>query len=478
MKSLPVELLPYWICLRLAGMLIRRSERADWRNEWLAEIWHRWNGHRSFDEWNVRTAIRLYMAGAGCFTDALHEFRFDQERWSTARGRMRTPKFCVLSLAAALMATGLCSHFFVATRGTISNLPYEDPTRLALMSRTGRLESIRQGIPANLAHLWRRDSKLIMGMAGFSIIKPASVRIGGALYQTSELKVTQNLFNVLGLADRTQAGANGPVAWVSYDFWARELHSNSKLIGQYVMQNNRGFRLAGVLPTDFWFLSSNIGIYKLGALDDAAQATLVVRVKRDISASELEDEIADVAERNEMPFTQTAPSAVFLVDAAHTPIWLFAAGLLMALVVVAISQGARLRRSDRPKMRRLVGNIKWWSFLALKAVLGLALVFVLGLELVVGSSHQISGPLGGPTLLWFYTAGCSLALLAVIADQQSRCRVCQQSLAFPIRVGCPGCLFLDWSGTELLCPDGHGMLYVPHLQASWDEAERWVALEM
>ncbi len=65
-----------------------------------------------------------------------------------------------------------------------------------------------------------------------------------------------------------------------------------------------------------------------------------------------------------------------------------------------------------------------------------------------------------------------------LADQRARCRVCLRLLCFPVRIGCPGCLLLDWSGTELLCTEGHGVLHIPHMAPSWDEeAEHWVALD-
>jgi hypothetical protein len=109
----------------------------------------------------------------------------------------------------------------------------------------------------------------------------------------------------------------------------------------------------------------------------------------------------------------------------------------------------------------------------------LLLVLLIGIEAFVGCNQQaISEALGGPALIWFYVVGCTLVLFASISDQQSRCRVCQRLLGFPIRIGCPGCLFLDWAGTEFLCPQGHGVLYVPHHVTCWEEADRWVLLEV
>jgi hypothetical protein len=87
-------------------------------------------------------------------------------------------------------------------------------------------------------------------------------------------------------------------------------------------------------------------------------------------------------------------------------------------------------------------------------------------------------PGDGPFLVWLYVLGSMGVLFWAVADQRARCRVCLRLLAFPVRVGCPGCLLLDWSGTELFCSEGHGVLHVPHMAPSWDEeAERWISLD-
>jgi len=387
----------------------------------------------------------------------------------------------VLSAGVVFLALG--SGFFAATRTIVSTLPYKNGSRLALVSRTGRLEAIRRGIPANLASLWLRDSKLMEAMAECSFTRLAGAAIGQRAFEVSSLQATGNLLDVIGEPVppevQKRIAADEPVALLSYTFWQRELNSDPKVVGRRLQWHRQSFLIAGVLPADFWFVSPSIQVYALGGEAVGGQSMLLVRAKPDVSARQLEAELSEIAERNDIPFTQTAPHVLFLTDALHTPIWLFGGSLLIAAVVVGIGHGSRLRRSDRADARLPFGNWQWWTFLLLKTAAALTLVFVAGVEIFIGFSHQFTTePLGGPALLWFYTAGCSLVLLAVIADQQARCRVCLQCLAFPVRVGCPGCLFLDWSGTELLCPDGHGVLYVPHHVSCWDEAERWVALEI
>jgi len=81
-------------------------------------------------------------------------------------------------------------------------------------------------------------------------------------------------------------------------------------------------------------------------------------------------------------------------------------------------------------------------------------------------------------LLWLYVLGTMGVVFWSVADQRARCRVCMRLMAFPVRIGSPGCLLLDWSGTELFCSEGHGLLHVPTMTPSWDEdADRWISLD-
>jgi hypothetical protein len=482
-RSIPIALAPCHLCLSLAGRLIPAGRREDWRQEWLSELWYRWHALSSQGAWNAQAALHLYLCGFGCFRDAWCENRFDEERWAGLRAQMRAPSFCAALLGLGLIGVALFSGCFPTTRTILANLPYKNGDRVAFVSRTGRLEGIRLGIPNQLAAVWRRESKLLEGMAACSLDRASSVIIGTGTHRVAFLEGTQNLLDVIGApvsarVRRSLAGGE-PVVFLSYAFWQHELHGDPKLVGGRLWHHHRSHLIAGVLPPDFWFLSPSVQVYALGSKSIGERDTLVIRSKPEVTAQQLEDELFQTADRNDTPFTRTAPHVVFLTDAVRTPIWIFGSSLLIAVVLVCIAHSSRFHRRDAARARLGKGNWRWWFFLLIKTLAALLLVFTLGLEAIVGLNRQLATEaLGGPELLWFYTVGCSLVLFGVIADQQARCRVCLQCLAYPIRIGCPGCLFLDWSGTELLCPDGHGLLYVPHHVSCWDEAERWVALEM
>jgi hypothetical protein len=467
------------LCLFLAGRLVPVSRREDWQQEWLGELWYRWNALSSLGQFNLRAALQLYFCSFGCFQDAWAS----EERWTAVHAHFRAPGFCAALLAVGLTCVALGSGCFPTTRTILAGLPFANGDRVAFVSRTGRLEGIRRGIPNQLAVFWLRQSQLLEDVAACSIDRAASVAVGSAAHRVSFLDGTQNLLDLIGqpVPDdiRRSLAAGQPVVFLSYAFWQHELHSNPKVVGTELHRNQRRYLVAGILPANFWFLSPSIQIYGLRDKPISELDTLVVRSRPDVTAHQLEDELLQTADKNDTPFTRTAPQVVFLPDAVRSPLWIFGSSFFIGIILVCVAHSSRFHRRDADHPRMANGNWRWWFFLAIKILAALLLVFTMGLETIVGLNRQLaSEALGGPALLWFYTVGCSIVLFGAIADQQARCRVCLQCLAYPIRIGCPGCLFLDWSGTELLCPDGHGVLYVPHHVSCWDEAERWVALEI
>ncbi len=119
---------------------------------------------------------------------------------------------------------------------------------------------------------------------------------------------------------------------------------------------------------------------------------------------------------------------------------------------------------------------RWYLFLGAKVVLTLMLAFFFSmmasapLRMVVGSRADWM-----ELALWMglVTCGMRWALL----NQEQRCQRCLRMLKEPTRVGMPSRNFLEWSGTELVCEDGHGMLQVAEMTGSWCWYDRWVEAE-
>jgi len=121
-------------------------------------------------------------------------------------------------------------------------------------------------------------------------------------------------------------------------------------------------------------------------------------------------------------------------------------------------------------------RVRWGGFLWAK--LGLALVLgLLGIELVRGPVAYVVGRY----VDWFDLLGSGLVITLglrwALLDQEHRCQRCLRVLGQPTRVGPPSRNFLDWSGTELACQDGHGLLHVAEMPGSWCWYDRWVEID-
>ena len=122
--------------------------------------------------------------------------------------------------------------------------------------------------------------------------------------------------------------------------------------------------------------------------------------------------------------------------------------------------------SLRTRMRR-------WLFLAAKIAL-ILIGFYVGLLLVAAIGRQM--PLAA-VLFDVLLFGSVLAFRWALRDQRRRCPVCLRLLTNPVRVGQRASWFLEWNCTELICPRGHGMLYIPENPTSWFGGQRWLYLD-
>jgi hypothetical protein len=114
-------------------------------------------------------------------------------------------------------------------------------------------------------------------------------------------------------------------------------------------------------------------------------------------------------------------------------------------------------------------RLRRWIFLAIKIALLLPIVFcgTLDLASIVSGAFQPHG----------FLVGLIVALRWALMDQRQRCPVCLRLLGNPTRIGGASHTFLEWYGTELICAQGHGLLYVPEISTSCYSTQRWQYLD-
>jgi hypothetical protein len=374
----------------------------------------------------------------------------------------------------------LMSGFLPVTRSILAPLPYRDPSRIATVSDGGAALATRFAIRAESVRLWQSRSKLLEGAEAYLWKESVATESSGRSSRLLGARVSDNFFFLLGarssegrVFERNQWANCGDCVIVSYRFWKVALNGKRLTPETSMRLDGRRYRVAAVLEKDFWFLSREISVWPVAPLASfqGEHASVVVRLGPDVVPEEAEHELDSlVREANGglrgTGFVRIAPVS----GRVRSVIGSF--GLALALAIVTAAGSSRLRFSRM--------NLRGSIFFAAKTLLLLTAVFLTGLEFTRAAAINM---LGGadlatePLSTWLFLLGGMGVLLWSVSDQQARCRVCLKRLGLRTRVGCPGCLLLDWAGTELVCVEGHGMLHIPEMVSSWSQPDHWTPLD-
>ena len=258
--------LRFWLFLiRLIGVIVPRRLRADWRQEWEAELHHRESQLAEWDRLDWRNKLDLLWRSTSAFWDALW---LQTYRWEDAmiqdlrfgvRMLLKQPGFTFV--AALTLALGIGANtaiFSVVNAVLLKPLPYSDPDRLVFFYNS--TSGVYPEMPLMEAEFLRlRDhARTIERVAAYAATTLTLTGIGEA-ERVSSAKASGDLFAALGVTmalGRTFDLAEEPngqadVVIVSHDFWRRKLAADSGAVGQSITLDGRSYAIIGVLPEGF-----------------------------------------------------------------------------------------------------------------------------------------------------------------------------------------------------------------------------------
>jgi hypothetical protein len=134
---------PWLWLVRLIGVLVPRRLRADWRQEWEAELRYRETVLSEWDHLNWRTRLDLLWRSAGAFADALwlqpkrwEDEVFQDVRFGT-RTLLRSPGFSAVIVLTLAVGIGANAALFSVVNGVLLNpLPYSNPEQLVSLHQS------------------------------------------------------------------------------------------------------------------------------------------------------------------------------------------------------------------------------------------------------------------------------------------------------------------------------------------------------
>jgi putative ABC transport system permease protein len=179
-----------------------------------------------------------------------------------------------LGFTAAIILTlaigvGVNTAVFGVLRSTLFEpLPYDKPERLVMVwtSITGQNVHESPSAQANIQD-WKAQNRVFEDLATFD---PISTTLTGGDWpeKTSAVKVSANLFSVLGVAPAIGRGFSAEeehqqarVTVVSHSLWQRRFSGSPDAIGQLIEIAGTPFQVLGVMPDGFAFPGSDIELW-------------------------------------------------------------------------------------------------------------------------------------------------------------------------------------------------------------------------
>src|SRR5215813_303447 len=251
----------FWLWLIvLIGVIVPRRLRADWRQEWEAELRYREALLSQWDRIGWRARLALLWHGLGAFADALwlQPRRMEEEMFQDLRfgARMLLKSKGFTAVAALSLALGIGANtaiFSLLDALLLKTLPVRQPEQLVFV------EGLGFAYPDPVFPELSKKNSSFAGMFSFNST-PMTVSDGNQAERVIGELVSGNFFNVLGVGahlgrvfsdadDQTPGGHF--VTVISYDYWRRRFGADPQIVGRKISVNNYPFTIIGVAAEGF-----------------------------------------------------------------------------------------------------------------------------------------------------------------------------------------------------------------------------------
>ncbi|HEX4004548.1 MAG TPA: hypothetical protein VHX60_00085 [Acidobacteriaceae bacterium] len=481
-----LEALPR-VLIRAASLLVPGADRHEWTAEWSSELWHAQHGSEvgpgipGAGITGTRAAI-LFSVGAVQDAFCLRVQTLRQDAANTYRAGSAARCGLILNLACSV---GIVAFLALpGTRNTILPLPYRDAETLAVISSNGDTGMQAPSIRLADYQEWTSDTAGLFSQIAF--YQPVAVHLHLTNRRTAALSLaiaSGNLLEMLGINQSPIHAASTPALprlVLSRSAWRRFYRADPSIVGHTARVAGQTVEIAGILPDSAWRLPGHVDgwlledPHGLEILPPTVRGFVVARIRSEAFPPPHAGWRSMEETRYGVESKYECGSLSFI---AERPLLAFSCCLLLALLalpaITALSLGD-YPLSREPLHRSLVA--RRWLFLAAKLLLTPAIAYFWTADLAFGS-----GVLSLSDASAVQAFASFLALLFgfrwVLQDQRRRCPVCLRLLSNPARVGQASCNFLGWSGIELICASGHGLLHIPELPTSWFDTQRWLCLD-
>ncbi|MGH9838727.1 MAG: ABC transporter permease [Blastocatellia bacterium] len=254
----------HWL-IRIIGVIVPRRLRADWRQEWEAELRHRETLLAEWDKLDGKHKLDLRRRSLGAFWDALllQPRRMEDEMWQDLRYgvRMLVKNLGVTLTAIVTLALGISvttAIFSVVDAVLLRPLPFPEAERLVLLREVNDKGVTMAMAEANFEDVQARSrsfAALALSTGSYSLAvtgagEAALARVAVASGRFFEVMGVQPFAGRAFLPEEEKYG--GPVAVVvSYGYWQRMLGGRADFGAVKLNVDGANCNVVGVMPPGF-----------------------------------------------------------------------------------------------------------------------------------------------------------------------------------------------------------------------------------
>src|SRR5262245_61202460 len=261
------QMRPHLWLISIIGLIVPRRLRADWRQEWEAELRYRERLLAEWDRLDWRNKLELLRRSLAAFWDALwlQPERWEDEMFQDLRYGIRmlrkNPGFTLVAALTLSLGIGANTAIFsVVNAVLLRSLPYRDPDRLMTLSYY-RARALNDFATAAEFLEWRDQAKSFEQIAACRF-DTADLTGSGEPERLNAGFASADLFATLGVApaigrsftpeEDTPGGAQAVI--LSDELWRRRFGADPQLIGRSLTLEGRSRTVIGVMPHGFRFL--------------------------------------------------------------------------------------------------------------------------------------------------------------------------------------------------------------------------------
>jgi predicted permease len=255
---------PHLWLIKFIGVIVPRRLRADWRQEWEAELHYRETQLADWDKLDWRNKLALLWHSLGALMDALwlQPRRWEDEMFQDlrfgARMLVKNPGFALIAVFTLALGIGANTAIFSVVNGVLLKpLPYPEPERLVRVFTSTRDFPKAPMSPFNFMD-YREHNTVFDSLACYVRQDLQLSQVDGisGAERLLGMRISSGFFRTLGIPPmlgreftiEEELPYEKSVVVLSYSLWQRRFSGDPNIIGKTIRMSGRTFTIVGIAP--------------------------------------------------------------------------------------------------------------------------------------------------------------------------------------------------------------------------------------